>query len=104
MSQNEIQQVLANWIERALSPVGSLPVGTTPNEWIAKNFVDWWRTRIESSLGDAEGAANEVCKEITRLGGWDSAGEAMEEALRVRESLADLRSALGLDTPPTTNA
>jgi hypothetical protein len=104
MAQSEIESVLANWIEQALSPIGKLPAGVTPSEWVAKNFINWWRTQVEYSLGDAELASQRLRDELQRLGGWNKLGEAMEEITHTQEALADLRRILSTDSGTTPDA
>ncbi len=80
MPANEVEQVLANWIEQELSPIGSLPPETSPAQWVAVNFLRWWRQGFQGSLddtlGDAEAAASAIRSELIRLGGWEEFGEA----------------------------
>jgi hypothetical protein len=96
MPKNEIETVLANWIRQALFPPGQLPQDTDAAEWIACRFAEWWRERSEVALGDAEMAASAIRDELTRLGGWESFGEAMEEHSHLQDALGDLRTILGL--------
>ena len=96
MARNEIEVVLANWIGQALSSPGQLPHGTDAAEWIASRFVEWWRMQAERALGDAEMAASAIRDELTRLGGWESFGEAMHENCHLQDALGDLRRILGI--------
>ena len=96
MARNELELVLANWIGQALSPPGQLSQGTDAAAWIASRFAEWWRGRAEQALGDAEMAASALRDELTRLGGWESFGEAMHEHCHLQDALADLRAILGL--------
>jgi hypothetical protein len=98
MAENEIEAVLANWIRQALSPPGELPQGTDAAEWIACRFAEWWRERAEEALGGAEMAASAIRDELTRLGGWESFGAAMEEHCYLQDALGELRTILGLGT------
>jgi hypothetical protein len=99
VAKNEIEAVLANWIEQALSPPGQLPEGIDPSAWIAARFTEWWSVRAEEALGDAERAASGIRYELNRLGGWESFGEALHEHIHLQDALADLRSVLGLAKP-----
>ena len=96
MAGTEIETVLTNWIRQALDPPGQLPQGTDASEWIAARFGEWWRERAEVSLGDAESAASAIREELTRMGGWETLGEAMHEHCHLQDALADLRRILGL--------
>ena len=96
MARNEIEAVLANWISQALSKPGQLPDGTDPAAWAASRFAEWWKVQAERALGDAEMAASAIKDELTRLGGWESFGEAMHEHCHLQDALGDLRAILGL--------
>lgn len=97
MAANELEVVLAGWIGQALSQSGRLPEGTHAAEWIASHFAEWWRGRAEEALVDAELSSSAIHQELTRVGGWDSFGEAMHESCHLRDALNDLRTILGLD-------
>jgi hypothetical protein len=97
MASEEVRQVLANWIGRAVSPSGRLPDETDPLVWVADRFGEWWRERVEEPLLDAERAASGIKSELERLGGWDAFGEALHELIHLGDALADLRSVLGLE-------
>ncbi|WP_165069027.1 hypothetical protein [Paludisphaera rhizosphaerae] len=96
MSTDEIETILANWIEQALSSSGSLPEGVSPASWVAGQFADWWRGRAGEAMNDAEIAVSAALKELTRLSGWDSFGEAMHEMAHVRDALGELRGLMRL--------
>jgi hypothetical protein len=64
MATDEIETVLANWIEQALSPIGRLPEGVAPGAWAAARFSAWWRDRAGGSIGDAERSAAAVRQEL----------------------------------------
>ena len=96
MARNEIETILANWIGQALSPPGQLLQGTDAAEWIASRFAEWWKVQAERALVDAEMAASAIRDELTRLGGWESFGEAMHEHCHLQDALGDLRTILGL--------
>jgi hypothetical protein len=96
MRKSEVEEVLSNWIEQALSPVGRLPEGTRPAEWVAANFCRWWWSRVEDQLGEAEAATSAARDELAHLGGWERCGEALDELCRAQERLSDLRATLGL--------
>lgn len=92
MPGDELARVLANWIDQALSPIGELTPGADPATWIAARFAEWWRTRTEEALDDAEAAASGLRAELERLGGWNAFGQAMHEHRHLEEALAQLRS------------
>ena len=96
MSTDEVEAVLANWIEQALSPLGRLPEGATPEGWIATQFSRWWRKRAGDTMADAERAASSVVEELTQLGGWESFGEALHEMIHLRDALGNLRGLMRL--------
>ena len=107
MPKSEIEQVLENWIEEAQSPVGQIADGLSPAAFVAQNFVQWWRNRLDESLGDVESALCNAREELNRLGGWQKFGEALDEICRSQEGMADLRVALGLmeaQNPPTAQS
>jgi hypothetical protein len=95
---DEVERVLANWIEIALTPPGSLPPDVAPARWVAEKFLRWWRNDFEESLdqsiGQAEIALARVRSELDRLGGWDKFGEALHECIHLGDALAELRAAL----------
>jgi hypothetical protein len=104
MPHLEIEQVLENWIEQALSSSGKLAGGITPARWIAKNFIHWWRPQVDDALGDAESAAEQLRAELVRLNTPAQLGEAFHELAHLQDALGDLRCRLGLDqTSPPTN-
>lgn len=92
MSTDEIETVLANWIEQALSSSGSLPEGVSPASWVAGQFADWWQARAGDAMNDADRAASAAVEELTRLGGWESFGEALHEMAHLRDALSELRN------------
>ena len=98
---DEIEKVLANWIEEALSPVGQLPPGTSPAQWIAGRFLNWWQNAHEGNIRDtfdyAESALERIVIELNRQGGWDQFGEALHECTHLKGALDGLR--LAFDTP-----
>jgi hypothetical protein len=96
MAGSEIETVLANWIRQALDPPGQFPQGTDASVWIAARFAEWWRERAEDALCDAESAASAIRVELTRMGGWESQGEAMHEHCHLQDALRDLRQIMGL--------
>jgi len=97
MSQSDIEDVLRNWIDQAVSSSGQLAAGIDPAAWIANNFVAWWRKRIGETLGDAESATARLGDELKRHGldGMDFS-EVLHELTHVQDSLGDLRRELGL--------
>src|SRR3954447_24876784 len=96
MAKSEINQVLANWIEQATSPIGQLADGIEPSEWIAKQFTNWWQAQVEDSLGDAEGAIHRLRDELARINDDGQLGEAFHELTHIQDAIGDLRSRLGL--------
>ena len=96
MNIDEIETVLINWIEQALSPIGQLPVGVTPAGWVAAHFSAWWRDRAGDTIGDADRAAVAVREELMRLGGWERFGEALHEMIHLQDALGDLRALMRL--------
>jgi hypothetical protein len=95
---DEVERVLANWISEAISPAGQLPPGVSRSQWVAENFLRWWRNDVEGRLGDslqqAEGAMAAIRSELDRLGGWPQFGEALHECTHLADALADLRAAI----------
>jgi hypothetical protein len=96
MPESEIKQALANWIEQATSPIGRLADGIAPSEWIARQFINWWRMQVEDALSDADRAAHGLREELARINDPARLGEALHELTHVQDSLADLRFRLGL--------
>ena len=93
---NEVETVLANWIRDALSPLGRLPEGVSPAQWVAANFLRWWDREIDQILGEAEGATAGIEAELRGLGGWEKLGEAMEECCHLHDALRSLRGILSV--------
>ena len=102
MAKQEIEQVLTNWIAEANSPLGRLPGGADPAEWVARRFLAWWQERLERPLEDAEAAVASVRSDLNRLGGWENAqlGEAMHGLIHASDALAEIRALL---TPAAAN-
>jgi hypothetical protein len=94
----EVERVLANWIDQALSPQGQLPPGVSPAQWVAAQFLHWWRSDFEDHLdewlGDADSALATIKKELERAGGWEQLGEAMHECSHLQDALASIRAAV----------
>jgi hypothetical protein len=101
-SNEEVQQVLANWISRASE--GGLPEGVEVSQWVATNFLGWLRKEAESDIGDAEVALSAARAELNRLGGWENSqlSEALHELIHAGDAIASLRSTLGLASDPPT--
>jgi hypothetical protein len=99
MAADEIETVLANWVRQAMSADGRLPARTEPAAWVAAHFSKWWKERASESLGEAELAIVRVRGELTRLGGWETFGEALHELAHAAAALDDLRSVLGFSDP-----
>src|SRR5436853_638702 len=91
----EVERVLANWIEQAFSPLGQLSPDVSPAQWVAKQFLRWWRSDVEGrlgdSLGDADAALAVIRSELKRFGGWENLGEAMHECCHLEEALESIR-------------
>jgi hypothetical protein len=100
MSRSDIEQVLRNWIDQAMSTDGTFPPNANRATWVAENFVAWWRKQVEDSLGSAELAAHRLRDELKRLGSPAEFDEALHELTHVQDSLADLRQNLGLSGDP----
>jgi len=94
----QVETVLANWIEQALSPVGKLPSEMRPARWVAINFLHWWRTdieaRLDETLSEAESALTAVRNDLKSRGGWDEFGESLHELIHLADALSTLRQAL----------
>ncbi|WP_148598161.1 hypothetical protein [Aquisphaera giovannonii] len=102
MATDEVEAVLANWIEQALDPRGRLSDGISPSAWVVAQFGAWWRARIGHDVNDAEHAAFGAHDELMRLGGWAFFGEALHELTDVRDSIGDLRRVLRLHDEPVS--
>ena len=96
MAESEIRQVLANWIEQATSPIGRLADGVDRSDWIATNFIKWWQSQVEDSLGDAEIAVQGAREELALVNDPQRLDGALHELTHVEDALADLRCRLGL--------
>ena len=100
MSEREIEEVLSNWIQQAISAEGELlPKGIAPSKWVAKQFLAWWREQaVASAIGDAELAAARVREELTQAGGFDNPqlGEAMHELIHLADALSEIEGCLGI--------
>ena len=93
----EVRRVLANWIAQANSPEGRLVEGVDPSNWVADQFLQWWRSEVEGDLSDAEAAIAATRLALKQLGGWShqQLGDAMHELVHADEALASLRIVLG---------
>ena len=96
MSRSDIEQVLRNWIDQAISRGRTFPEETDRARWVADNFMTWWRKRVDDSLGSAELAAHRLRDELNRLGSPEEFDEALHELTHVQDALGDLRNDLGL--------
>ena len=107
MNRTEIQKVLRNWIEQAMSPDGRFVEGIDPPAWVAENFIAWWQKQVEDSLGRIQGSAgylvaeaSELAEAATALGvAWDI-HEVREALGELQEKVGDLREAAGLARDP----
>jgi hypothetical protein len=95
---NDVEQVLANWIELALSPSGKLPHDMLPSRWVAEKFLRWWRDdfegHLDERLSDAETALARIREQLQQQGGWDKFGEALHECAHLSEALEILRGTI----------
>ena len=91
MAADEIESVLRDWIEQALSPIGQLPSGVSPAGWIAARFSAWWHDRAGDTIAEAERAARGIRDELMRLGGWEQFGESLHEMIHLQDALTELR-------------
>jgi hypothetical protein len=100
MPENQIEQVLSNWIREAMSPEGELlPMGIEPAAWVAKRFLEWWQDKaVASAVEDAECAMESIRDELTRLGGFDNPelGESMHELTHLTDAIGEIKHYLGL--------
>ena len=96
MARDDIERVLANWIGRAMSPVGELDASVDPAEWVAEKFIAWWRKQVAESLDYADESASSLREELIRLNEPERLGEARHALIHVRDALSDLRAELGL--------
>src|SRR5437763_1852965 len=92
--KNEIERVLANWIELALSPNGNLPGDTPPARWVAEKFLRWWSADLQSHLDDATAALARIKDRLHHHGGWEKAAELLDDCEHLAESLDSLRHVL----------
>ncbi len=95
MSRSDIEQVLRNWIDQAMSPEGAFPEGADRAKWVADNFTTWWQKQVGDSLDSAELAAHRLREELKRLGSPAQFDEALHELTHVQDALGDLRQDLG---------
>jgi hypothetical protein len=98
MIDDEIERVLANWIEQALSPPGNLAPEVVPARWVASNFIRWWRkdgeAHLDEWIGDAETSLARIREKLLQDAGWDKHGEALHECIHLADALGSLRAAL----------
>lgn len=96
----EIEEVLSNWIREAMASEGELlPKGIEPAKWVTKQFLGWWRDNaLASAIDDAEGAAEAVRHELTKLGEINNAElyETMHELIHLTDALNEIKRCLGL--------
>lgn len=96
MSKADIESVLRNWIDEAITSSGKLGDGVDAAEWVAANFIAWWRQEVGDSLGSAELAAHRLRDELKQHSGRPEMYDALHELTHVQDSLGDLRNSLGL--------
>ena len=97
MPETEIKTVLGNWIAEALSPEGQIAKNIAPSDWVAEQFLSWWKSRTEESLSEAVWATSQIRDELVRFGGWEKCGEALEAVCHLNEALTDLAGKLGVE-------
>jgi len=90
---DELAQMLTNWLNQANDPIGSLPAGVTPNEWVAKNFIDSWQKPIRAGLDEIETSLNRAL-EALKAGNVPKATFEIECSLQTLGD--DIRGELGL--------
>ncbi len=101
MNGPDFRAVLANWIEQALSGMGTLPPGVSAAEWVAGNALKWWVERTEGDLSDLEYAAGNIRGEARRLAHLcdEEFGELLHEISHLDDAISGLRWNLGLEVP-----
>lgn len=87
---SELEQVLANWIDQAVSGHGTLTPGVNPAAWVAAQFLAWWRVQVAKQLETAEGAIGQLLV----------AGQAESRLELVEEAFADLRASIASQRGP----
>ena len=97
MSETEIKTVLKNWISEALAPEGQIAHEITPSDWVAEQFLLWWKSQTEEALSEAVLASSQIRDELVRFGGWDKCGEALEAVCHLNDALTDLAGNLGVE-------
>jgi hypothetical protein len=91
---DELVVVLTNWLRQSQSPIGSLPEGIDPLEWVVRQFISYWRNPARDAIDSVESSlfrAMDLCDAVP------GTEEIKDELDLVRQTLAeDLRDHLGL--------
>ena len=90
LTPSELEQVLANWIDQAVSGPGTLAPGVNPAAWAAAQFLTWWRGQVTKQLATAEKAVSQLIV----------AEQAKIRLDLVEEALADLRASIASPRGP----
>jgi hypothetical protein len=100
MARPEVEQVLYNWISQANSPIGVFTNDEDRAEWVARNFLAWWKPQVRQRLASAHAAARRL-NELRGDLGIGPETEAGDEAFHLLESLQDdlrgLHTVLGIE-------
>jgi hypothetical protein len=91
---DELVQVLTNWLRRAQSPIGSLPEGSDPSEWVVRQFIDQWRRPARAAIDSVESSLYRAMDLCSSLQGAEAIKEEIDSARQVLQE--DLRDHLGL--------
>jgi hypothetical protein len=94
---DELVQVLTNWLRESQSPIGSLPEGIAPVEWVVRQFINYWRRPARNAIDSIESSlqrALDLCSAFPSSGSIEAIKEELESAREVLQE--DLRDHLGL--------
>jgi hypothetical protein len=99
MTNQEIEEVLANWIAQANDRSGCFPAETDPAKWIATQFLRWWQPKVSDEIADAQLDVARAVQQLEEHWGWSNPqlAEVRHELAHAKESLEDLALSLGLE-------
>jgi hypothetical protein len=90
---DELLEMLTNWLNQASDPIGRLPPGVTPAEWVVRNFINAWRKPVRTGIDSIEASLKRALEAI-KAGNPSAATFEIECSLQTLAE--DIRDDLGL--------
>ncbi|HEY3966246.1 MAG TPA: hypothetical protein VGM05_16925 [Planctomycetaceae bacterium] len=86
---DELRQLLTTWLNQSSNPLGSIPEGVTPAEWVIRNFISAWRKPVRAGI-DAIESSLKTALDALRAGDTPAAVFEIECSLQtLAESVRD---------------